>query len=132
MDPRTKFQFFAVQGVPFPAYTSFVTKYQQRKEDERSVVLDKHQANVEFSLVSWRRRPPELTSTPVARVAALPFRGIVADSKCTELHRQLLQRIKAAGLTARNDVDYRVVMSSAPRVMPMSRANELLVELRYD
>jgi hypothetical protein len=128
--PTSKFEYFAVKGIPFPKYTAFIAVYFQGKDEPCVIALDKRERKLECSFVSWKQKPSEALAGPmVSKVAALSFKGAVSDSKCSKLHKSLIANVLHAGLKVRSDVEFRVLVPPTPGVFSPSRENLLVIEL---
>lgn len=127
--PKSKFQYFAIQGIPFSRFTSFIATYRQHSDEACVVVLDKHEFSIDCSFISWKRAQSNADLNPLTTVAKISFKGAVSDSRCSKLHQELLLHCFELGLKPRSEVEYRIIMSTAPFVISPWRKNSLLVEL---
>lgn len=129
MTPKSKFQYFAIQGIPFPKYTSFVATYRQFSDESCVIALDKHEHSIDCSFVSWNGAGRDKGLTHLTSVAKLSFKGAVSDARCYKIHQDLLLRCVEAGLKPRSQVEFRVIVSPAPNVISPKRMNDMLIEL---
>lgn len=129
LPPKSKFQYFAIQGIPFPKYTSFVATYRQHLDEACVVALDKHEHGIDCSFVSWNDASYLSDLTPLTSVAKFSFRGAVSDARCWRIHKELLTCCVEAGLTPLSQVEFRVIMCPAPNVISPRRKNEMLIEV---
>lgn len=69
----------------------------------------------------------KLEAVPARRLAVLPFRGRYTAESVADRERELLEKVRAAGLTARGEPVFAGF--DPPNVVPWLRRNEIWVEI---
>lgn len=128
------FEYFCMNLFPLPVlrdYSAFVCVWRQNRLTS-PVAVEKRGKHIRLTMCDALPLADgaEEPNDPVGRFAVRVFYGPTSDRVVADLHRSLLAAIRDdPALSAASDVDFRVVMSSAPNTLAVKRRNELWVQL---